>query len=111
MRKNKAIRLLSGTLAALTLFGGFSIVSAADTSPASSYDLHDLGGLTDVLSTIKYAEYLQRHGDPSQYDLTGVGTLEVDVVKDYSPENTSALCRKDVITGEICTKEKPGKVF
>ena len=71
MRKNKAIRLLSGTLAALTLFGGFSIVSAADTSPASSYDLHDLGGLTDVLSTIKYAEYLQRHGDPSQYDLTG----------------------------------------
>lgn len=111
MRKNKAIRLLSGTLAALTLFGGFSIVSAADTSPASSYDLHDLGGLTDVLSTIKYAEYLQRHGDPSQYDLTGVGTLEVDVVKDYSPENTSALCRKDVITGEICTKENLEKFF
>ena len=111
MRKSRVIRLLSALLAAVLLFGGFSVISSAEEENDDSYNLNDIGDLTDILSTIKYANYLYRY-DPivreayEQAPLTADDKITVDVVKDYDPAITSNLCKKDYVDKNVLNRQK-----
>ncbi len=107
MRKTKALRLLSGLLALLTLLGGFGIVSGAESS-AGDASFKQIGGLTDVLSTIKYEAYRQRYeGLPNNASKV----ISVDVVKDFRTEQTSSLCDPAYIRDVICNRDVLSKFF
>ena len=85
MRKTKLIRLLSGILAVLMLSGGFSIVSGAASDDGGKSSFREIGGLTDVLNTIKYKEYQQRY---DSYPNNAKAPIVIDVLKDYRVEST-----------------------
>ena len=108
MRKTKLIRLLSGVLAVLMLSGGFSIVSGAASADGGETSFREIGGLTDVLNTIKYKEYQQR------YDVmpnNAKNPIVIDVLKDYRVNSTSSLNDAEYIKNVIRNKENLQKFF
>lgn len=108
MRKTKLIRLLSGILAVLMLSGGFSIVSGAASDEGGETSFREIGGLTDVLNTIKYKEYQQRY---DSYPNNAKNTIVIDVLKDHSVDSTSSLNDADYIKNTIRNKTYLKKLF
>ena len=108
MRKTKLIRLLSGILAVLMLSGGFSIVSGAASDDGGKSSFREIGGLTDVLNTIKYKEYQQRY---DSYPNNAKAPIVIDVLKDYRVESTSSLNDAEYIKTVIRNKENLKKFF
>ncbi|MBQ9467586.1 MAG: extracellular solute-binding protein [Clostridia bacterium] len=117
MRKQNALRLLSILLAVLTMTGVFVVHAGAEGAPDDdTYNLNDIGGLTDILSTVKYADYLKRY-DPivaeavKQNGLGPDDTVRINVVSDYDPSITSVLCRKSYVDSVIRSRETLSKFF
>ena len=109
MRKTKLmIRLLSGILAVLMLSGGFGIVSGAASEDGSNSSFREIGGLTDVLNTIKYEEYRQRY---ATYPNNASKPIVIDVIRDFRNEFTSSLNDAGYINKVIRNKENLLKFF
>ena len=122
MRKSKALRVLAALLTVLMLVGGFGVISSADASTEGDESFKQIGGLTDVLSTIKYEEYSRRCESLPVYanrealykdPVTGetVGVKVVDIVNDLRSEYTSTLCDGEYIANVICKRENLEKFF
>lgn len=105
MRKTKLIRLLSGILAVLMLSGGFGIISGAASEDGS---FRQIGGLTDVLNTIKYKEYQVRY---DTYPNNAKNSIVIDVLKDFRIDSTSPLNDAEYIKNVIRNKENLLKFF
>ncbi len=96
MRKTTVLRILSALLATLMLFGGFSVVSfGAD-------DIQNVGELKDILTAIRYEEYLSRHSsDPNNAS----STIKIDVIDDFSFDVSSSLNDPNYVKNVLCSPD------
>ena len=99
MRSSCSRRILAVTLAVMMLFGCCSFSAFAAGEPASSG--RTIADLKELLNTISYNEYLEKHKDTpratktvsvnvAEYDKDAT-TAAVEVVKDYEGRSGSSV--------------------
>ena len=116
MRKTKFLKFCTCLLACVMLSGAFAVTASAAGNDSGSFNLNEIGGLTDVLSTVKYADYLIRYNALVEEAVKANGlsasdVINIDVVNDYDPEATSLLNREDYVKNKILTEEVLSQFF